>query len=148
MQPFLGPHPLFLHSGCLVYACPGGAWLELEAISVTLLPLAVLLGHLLMQIVLTEPLFFSSFLPAPMAADQMILVQIKSPFSAVGPFLHDIFPTLMVLEYFSGKFRTFSGPHGHKSLLPSYRFHPNWPPRCRTYARSHRHQKRYPSGCL
>jgi hypothetical protein len=65
--------------------------LELEASPITPLPLPVLQGHLLRQIVLTEPLSNPRFLPAPMDADEMSLVQITTPFSSLGNFLYDTF---------------------------------------------------------
>ena len=85
------PHPPFVGKVAVCYACPGGAWLELEASPTTPLPLPVLSGHLLRQIVLTEPLFYLRFLPAPMAADEMSLVQITTPFPGLGNFLHGTF---------------------------------------------------------
>ena len=65
--------------------------MELEASPITPLPLPVLSGHLLRQIVLTEPLLNLRFLPAPMDADEMSLVQITTPFSSLGNFLYDTF---------------------------------------------------------
>lgn len=54
-------------------------------------PVPVLSGHLLRQIVLTEPLFYLRFLPAPIDADRMSLVQITVPFPGLGIFLYDTF---------------------------------------------------------
>lgn len=128
-------------------ACPGGAWLELEARPITPLPLPVLSGHLLRQIVLTEPLFYLRFLPAPMATDEMSLVQITTPFSSPGDFLYDTFRGVIVGIIFSGKFRTFLCPPGNKSGFPSAQPHPNRQRFRRPYAQSHRRQKRCPLGC-
>ena len=77
-------------------------------------PLTVLLGLLQRQIVLSEPLRIAYFLTAPMAACKISLVQITSPFSGLGDFLHDLLGTVMVRTCFSGKFRTFSGSRHHK----------------------------------
>lgn len=85
----------------------------------------------------------SDFMTAGNTAYKISLVQMTSPFSGVGTLLHDTFGTTMVLTCFSGRFRTFLGSHGHKFSLPSYPFYPNWLRYYRTYARSHRHQKRY-----
>jgi hypothetical protein len=65
--------------------------LELEARPITPLPLPVLSGHLLRQIVLTEPLLNLRFLPAPMAVNEISLVQIAALFPRLGGFLHDAF---------------------------------------------------------
>jgi len=65
--------------------------LELEASPITPLPLPVLSGHLLRQIVLTEPLLNLCFLPAPMAVKEISLVQIAALFPRRGDFLHDTF---------------------------------------------------------
>jgi hypothetical protein len=65
--------------------------LELEASPITPLPLPVLSGHLLRQIVLTEPLLNLRFLPAPMAVNEISLVQIAALFPRLGGFLHDAF---------------------------------------------------------
>ncbi len=65
--------------------------MELEASPITPLPLPVLSGHLLRQIVLTEPLSNLRFLPATMAVYEISLVQIAAPFPRLGGFLHDAF---------------------------------------------------------
>ena len=105
--------------------------------------LTVLLGHLQQQIVLTEPLWIACFLTAGNTAGRISLVQITWPFSGQGDFLHDHLGTVIVGTCFSGRFRTFSGPHDRKFLPLSYRFYPNWPLRCRSHAWSHRHRKGY-----
>ena len=128
-------------------ACLGGAWLELEARPITPLPLPVLSGHLLRQIVLTEPLFNSRFLPAPMAVNEISLVQITTPFSSMGKFLYGTLEGVIVGIIFSGKSRTFPGLLWNKSGFPSGQAHPNRQRSHKPYARSHRHQKRCPSGC-
>ena len=124
-----------------LYACPRAAYIGIVSRVGFAPPLTVLLGHLMEQIVLTEPLRIAYFLTAGTASGKISLVQITAPYSGLGGFLHDHLGTVMVRTCFSGRFRTFSGPHGQKFLLPSYRFCPNWPPRCRTYARSHRRRK-------
>ena len=121
--------------------------MELEASPITPLPLPVLQGHWLTQIVLTEPLFISGFLPVPMAADEMSLVQITTPFSSPGDFLYDIFRGVIVGIIFSRKFHTFSGLPGNKSGFLSAQSHPNRQRSHKPYAQSHRRQKRCPSGC-
>ena len=120
--------------------------MELEASPITPLPLPILSGHLLRQIVLTEPLFYLRFLPAPMAADEMSLVQITTPFPGLGNFLHGTFGGAIVGIIFSGKFRTFPAPLRRKSGSPSAQSHPNQRRSHKPYAQSHRRQKRYLSG--
>ena len=65
--------------------------MELEANPIMPLPLPVLSGHLLRQIVLTEPLKILRFLPALMAVNEISLVQIAALFPRRGGFLHDAF---------------------------------------------------------
>ena len=121
--------------------------MELEASPITPLPLPVLSGHLLRQIVLTEPIFNSRFLPAPMATNEMSLVQITTPFPSLEIFLHGTFGSAIVGIVFSGKFRTFPVLLRRKSGSPSAQFHPNQQQCRKPYARNHRRQKRYLLGC-
>ena len=121
--------------------------MELEASPITPLPLPVLQGHLLTQIVLTEPLFISGFLPAPMAINEISLVQITTPFSSLGDFLYDTFQGAIVGIIFSGKYHTFPAPLRRKSGFPYARSHPNRQRSHKPYAQSHRRRKRYPLGC-
>ena len=110
-------------------------------------PLPVLSGHLLRQIVLTEPLFYLRFLPAPMAINEISLVQITTPFSSLGSFLYDTFQGAIVGIVFSGKSHTFLCPPENKSGSLSAQSHPNRQQSHKPYAQSHRRQKKYPSGC-
>ena len=55
------------------------------------------------------------------------LVQITSPFSGLGGFLHDDLGMLMVLMEFIGKHHTFSAHHGCRSAPLSVPFRPSWP---------------------
>ena len=91
--------------------------------------------------------FLFAFLPAPMAADKMGLVQITTPFPSLEIFLHGTFGGAIIGIIFSGKFRTFPAPLKRKSGSPSARSHPNRQRFHRPYARSHRHQRRYPLDC-
>ena len=90
--------------------------------------------------------FLFQFLPATMAADEMSLVQITTPYSSLGNFLHDAFEGAIVGIIFSGKYHTFSAPLRHKYGFPSAQSHPNRQQSHKPYAQSHRRQKRYPSG--
>ena len=125
----------------------GGVRLEMEASPIVPLSLSVLSRHLLRQIVLTEPLRIACFLPATMAANEMSLVQITAHFLGLGYLLYGIFQGVIVGIIFSGKYRTFSDPHSHKSESPSARFRPNQQRLHRPYARNRHRQKRYPSSC-
>ena len=90
--------------------------------------------------------FYFYFLPAPMATDEMSLVQITTPFSSLGSFLYDTFQGAIVGIVFSGKSHTFLCPPEDKSGSLSAQSHPNRQRFHRPYAQSHRRQKRYPSG--
>lgn len=109
------------------YACPGGAWVGTGSSVAHAPPLAVLFGHLLWQIVLTEPLWIAWFLTAGNAAGKIGLVQITAPFFGLGGFFHDTLGMLMVFVGFSGKYHTFSGHHGCRSAPLSYPFRPMQP---------------------
>ena len=121
--------------------------MELEASPITPLPLPVLSGHLLRQIVLTEPLSNLRFLPALMAVNEISLVQITASFLGLGNFLYDTSRWYSFGHVFRGKYRTFLAPLKHKSGSPSAQSHPNRRRFHRPYARNHRHQKRCPSDC-
>ena len=60
-----------------------------------------------------------------MAACKISLVQITSPFSGLGDFLHDHLGTVMVGTCFSEKIRTCSGPHGRNSYFCHTHFAPD-----------------------
>ena len=90
--------------------------------------------------------FLFQFLPAPMATDKMSLVQITTPFSSLGNFLHGTFGGAIVGIIFSGKSRTFSVSPWNKSGFLSAQSHPNRQQSHKPYAQSHRRQKRYLSG--
>ena len=90
--------------------------------------------------------FYFYFLPAPMAADEMSLVQITTSFSGLRKWLYDTFRVTIVGIFFNGKSRTFSGSPGNKSGFPYARSHPNRQRSHKPYAQSHRRQKRYLSG--
>ena len=89
--------------------------------------------------------FYFWFLPAPIAADEMSLVQITTPFSSLGNFLHGTFGGAIVGIIFSGKSRTFSVSPWNKSGFLSAQSHPNRQQSHKPYAQSHRRRKRCPS---
>ena len=86
--------------------------------------------------------FYFWFLPAPMAANEMSLVQITTPFSSLGNFLYDTFQGAIVGIIFSGKSHTFLCPPGNKFGFPCAQSHPNRQRSHMPYARCH--HKKYP----
>ena len=99
--------------------------MELEANPIMPLPLPVLSGHLLRQIVLTEPLKILRFLPATMAVNEISLVQITAPFPSLGNFLYDTSRWYSFGHVFRGKYRTFPGHLRRKSVFRCTRYHPS-----------------------
>ena len=145
-HPYASLTPIVLEELKNRNACPGGAWLEPPASPITPHPLISSVRTFAKANCPHRTPFLFHFLPAPMAVNEISLVQITTLYSSLRNFLYDTFEGAIVGIVFSRKFRTFSGPPGNKSEFPSAQFHPNQQQFHKPYAQSHRRQKRYPSG--